>query len=176
MQEITACQEICRDFSWLGAIPTILEGIVDVAPAAAIVWASWSYFNKVRLDRDADLRRLRQEVYGKYLFEVAEAEKEMFKVGGFDPAKPAMRFHEELTLIAPKPVLDASKEFIRTVFFIGLDFGMKKRAEGAELAELIEKEKASRATYATAHQKLLTAMRQDLLAGSSIPVALGDEE
>ncbi|MBO9411639.1 MULTISPECIES: hypothetical protein [unclassified Ruegeria] len=58
---VTACENVCRDFSWATGF------VNDLAPMIALAGAILLFFLQRRTDQRANERRLKQEVYRKYL-------------------------------------------------------------------------------------------------------------
>ncbi|MGR3659744.1 MAG: hypothetical protein ACU0CA_00975 [Paracoccaceae bacterium] len=89
MDTITACENVCRDFSgfanflaWLGRL------ISNIGPALALAGAVWMFFRKLKEDRRDVIRQDRVRVYKGFigLIDVAYAEAgdphEKIELGG----------------------------------------------------------------------------------------------
>jgi len=157
-ETITVCENICRDFSWLGEwMPALL------AASVALLIAFGAYSWQKKKDRELQLQLERRSLYGKFARTSREAINEV--KFGKNPEKVFGKIHEfEVTyaefLMAAKDTPISEATSLRAAFY-----ALTHNRDQHEL----------RANCEMAFFKCLVAMRKDVFEGTSVASELLDD-
>ncbi len=68
VETISACENVCRDFSWFwSGLSQLWPRIIDATPALTLFFAVITFFIQRHTDRKAELIKIKREIYVKLL-------------------------------------------------------------------------------------------------------------
>lgn len=137
------------------------------APFAAIIWAVYAFFGEKRASADARLRDQRQKIYFEYLSDISAASKKRSE-NKFSEASAALNYHDQLSVIAPDPVLKASQNFIKIVFETASCIELQRDEKGSGITFQTSSQREALRKYQDARKRLVNEMRRDVLVGSTV--------
>ncbi|WP_406648232.1 hypothetical protein QEZ52_04360 [Aliisedimentitalea scapharcae] len=168
VEVITACENVCRDFSWL---ENFIPQLASAAPIFAVIWGIFVFYEQRKRDRNDALRKTRQELYLAFL-EIADQKHSSTPDGILGQMLLLTKFQGKFTLNCPKEVLVKSAEYIKLVGREHLDGvaldGLKRKPSRSEF----DKYFAYQQKIAHSRKELLDAMRRDALQGSDVELEL----
>ncbi|SMX45273.1 hypothetical protein [Actibacterium lipolyticum] len=159
--EITACQEICRDFGWASGLA---NWFADLAPVLALVWAIYAYFSQRSADRESELRQERRELYRDFLSQV-QVLRVNFYSGTWEDFDEWYQCYKslagEIFVTAPEGVVKKIIELESPVTKLGY---IRKKHRSDEYRELCDE-------ISNRYFEVIEAMRKDTFPGDQIKSA-----
>lgn len=173
-ETITAWENVCRDFSWLGRIdPRVVQGILTllaalVASATAIYIAKWVYPQQKNIDRRNEVFNEKREAYRKFLTAMNSlytAVLDKDKAGALTRMLDLHAVASDMACFASPEVavfardyLDKVQKFRSIAFALTPEGKLKSQKEWSK----------AKAEAEQARVKVIAAIRMDLFEGSAI--------